>query len=139
VPTSIPAARQRAVHRGSDDRRRNCRGRGQWLRQTEIQNSHTGLREHDIARLEIAIHDAAAVGLVERVRDLRTVLQPLVRGQRTFAHAVAKRFPFKAQSLSIMLGDLVQHADMTVRQLRNSASRALESFSEPEKGARVGS
>ena len=42
------------------------------LRQSEVEQLCAGLGQHDIAGLEIAMHDAPAVGLVERTRDLRS-------------------------------------------------------------------
>ena len=35
-------------------------------------------RQHDVPGLEIAMDDAAAMGLIERVSDLRTVFQHLL-------------------------------------------------------------
>ena len=40
------------------------------LRQPEVEQLHARLRQHHVARLQIAVHDALPVRLVERVGDL---------------------------------------------------------------------
>lgn len=40
--------------------------------------------EHDIPRLEVTVHDARAVRLLQRIADLYCALQRLLQGQRSF-------------------------------------------------------
>ncbi len=65
--------------RGADRGRDGGRGRGvagvpeQWVALGEAEVQHLGRsagREHDVAGLEIAMHDAALVGRLDRGRDL---------------------------------------------------------------------
>jgi len=51
------------------------------LRQPEIQQLDAGLRQRDVVRLQVAMDDALAVRGVERVADLRGVLERLVERQ----------------------------------------------------------
>ena len=83
VPRIVPCAVSRApavgTHRGVADRA----AAGQCLRQAEVEQLRTGLRQHHVARLEIAMDDAVPVRAVERVGDLDAVSQNLVEDQTT--------------------------------------------------------
>jgi hypothetical protein len=68
------------IGRCSHDREglRDGRLRGfRHLCQTEVQHLHAVPRDHHIARLEIAVHDAGTVRFSEGVCDLRSVPQHL--------------------------------------------------------------
>ena len=53
------------------------------------------LRQHDVARLEIAMDDAGAMGCGECVGDLNPNLQRLVERQRTFLQSLFQRLAFQ--------------------------------------------
>jgi hypothetical protein len=48
------------------------------LRQAEVQQLRSALRQHDVAGLEIAMDDSFPMGLVQRIGDLRSVAQHLI-------------------------------------------------------------
>ena len=54
------------------------------LRQAKIEQLRAGLCKHDVAGLQIAVRDALAMRLVQRVGDLDGVLQDLLNRQRAF-------------------------------------------------------
>ena len=68
-------------------------------------------REHDVAGLEIAVDDSAAMRLVQGERDLRTVFQDLVKWEWPFLQPLGKRFPFNALHNevvdSVLMADIV--------------------------------
>ena len=84
VPRSVPLLRQRLVRvaRAEQHRRRRSLGRASQLGQAEVEELGARLRQHDVARLQVAVDDAVAVRLVEGVRDLDAVAQHLIGRQR---------------------------------------------------------
>ena len=63
------------------------------LRQAEVEELRSRLRQHDVAGLEVAMDDARAVRLVERVGDLRADPQRLVERQGPFSSRSASVSP----------------------------------------------
>ena len=64
------------------------------LGQAEIQDLHQPLRrDHDVARLQIAMHNAGGMGRGQRVRDLDGVLQGLAHPQPFAPDQLVERFP----------------------------------------------
>ena len=59
------------------------------LRQAEVEQLRARLRQHDVAGLQIAVDDAAAVRLVERVGDLDRVCAAPVERQRALRQPIA--------------------------------------------------
>jgi hypothetical protein len=63
--------------------------------QPKVQQLRTGFRQHDVARLQIAVRYSLAVGFVERVGNIDGVLQDLIDRQRTFFQALGQRLAFQ--------------------------------------------
>src|SRR4029450_10173846 len=98
--------------------------------ETEVEEFGTALRQHDVARLQVAVHDVAAMRLVERVGDLDTSLQRLRQRQRTARQSVRKRLSFEVfhdQEVSpVLVPDVVQRTDVGVVETRNRFRLPLE-------------
>ena len=84
--------------------------------EAEIHQLGSGLGEHDVAGLEIAVDDALAMRLVERVGDLDADLQYLRSGSAPLRKRCGKRLAlevFHHQEVDVVLGaDVVEHADV---------------------------
>ena len=61
------------------------------LCETEIEQFRARFGEHDVARLEITVDDAGAMGGREGIRNLNSDLQRLIERQRTFLEALLQR------------------------------------------------
>jgi hypothetical protein len=62
-------------------------------------------RQQDVLWFDVAVHDALAVGVGERVRDVHRHVQRIRQGQRALLHeALPQRFPFDVRH------DVVQQA-----------------------------
>ena len=70
------------------------------LGQTEIQKLRAHCGEHDVAWLQVAVSDAAAMRPVQRVRNLRAVFQYLFYGRRPSLKALGERLPFGHHSIT---------------------------------------
>src|SRR6266571_1915680 len=67
-------------------------GRPQELRKAEVQDLRLALwRYHDIPRLQIAMHNALFVGLLQRGHDLCSQPENLAFGQRARCELFSKR------------------------------------------------
>ena len=109
-------------------------GHGRGLGESEVEQLCTALRDHDVARLQITVHDARTVRLVEGTCDLNGVLQRLVERQPTFFKPAGKRFAFEIlhheERGAAILAYVVQRADVRVIERGNRARFAIESFAE---------
>ena len=92
-PEDRPLLREvlRRGHRRQGRRAGAVRGRREDLRETEIQQLRAALREHDVPRLEVPVHDTLPVRLVERVGDLHPDRQELVQSHRPLREAGHER------------------------------------------------
>ena len=104
-------------------------------RQTEIEQLHAGLRDHDVAWLQIAVHDAGAVRRANRVRDLRGIREHLSDRQRSAREALLERlaldqFHHEVADAVRRDADVVERADVRVRELRNRAGLALQAIAQ---------
>src|SRR5229473_1024288 len=53
-------------------------------------------RQHDVYRLQVPVHNSRAMRFVQRIRDLRSILQYLLQRQRPFLQPFRQRLPFHA-------------------------------------------
>ena len=100
------------------------------LRQAEVEELHPRLRQHDVAGLQVPVHDPLPVRLVERVGDLDPVTQELLGRERPLAQAVRQRLALEVlhdEVLGLALAvDVVERADVRMRDLRDRLGLALE-------------
>ena len=88
----------------------------------EIENLHPRFRNHNVARFQIAVHDALGVSLRQRTRDLRSIQQRRRYRQRTALQDLRDGFPFDQFHHQIIRPDVVKRADVRMIQRRNGAS-----------------
>ena len=104
------------------------------FRQTEIEQLRAGLRQHDVAGLQIAVRYAFSVRLVQRIGNLDRVLQHLLQRQRTFHEPLRERLAFQIFHHQIigpvLLADVVKRADVGMIQAGNRLCFALESLAQ---------
>ena len=100
--------------------------------QAEVEQLGARLRQHDVARLEIAVDHPLAVGRGQRVGDLRPVLQRLIGSERALGQAVGQRPALEVLHHQVVhtavLADVVQRADVGVVQVGDRPRLALESL-----------
>ncbi len=86
--------------------------------------------EHDVGGLEIAMHHAAAMRFVQRVRNLRAQFQHLFQRQGALLETLRQRLALDALHHqivdSVLMTDVVQHADVWMIQAGDGFCFALE-------------
>ena len=103
------------------------------LRQPEIEDfCRTPVRDENVRRLDIAMHDAPGMRRVERIGDLRAPIEQQIDGKRPPAEAFPKRLPldqFHHQKRpAFVLAHVVDRADARMIESRGRARFALEAF-----------
>ena len=92
------------------------------------------LVEHDVAGLQIAMRDAFAMRLVQRIGNLDRVLQHLLQRQRTFQQSLRQRLAFEIfhhQKIDfVLMASVVERADVRMVQAGDGLCFALESFAQ---------
>jgi hypothetical protein len=100
------------------------------LRQAEVEELHSGLRQHHVAGLQVPVHDPLPVRLVQRVGDLDPEAQRLLRRERAFQEPVRQRFSFQVlhdEVLdAVLIPDVVERADVRMRERRDRLRFPLE-------------
>ena len=101
------------------------------LGQPEIEQLHLAcLGDEDVGRLDIAVHDAFAVGRIERVGDLDAEIEHEVDGQGLSVDAVFERLAFEVfhrqVGSAVFFADVVDGADIGVVQRRGGPGLAAE-------------
>ena len=88
------------------------------FREPEIEKLHAAAGEHDVARLQIAMNHALAVGGVESARDVAGERERPVHGNRTALQAFGERFSLEQlhheKRHAVDLADVVNGADVRV-------------------------
>ena len=110
------------VARGSGERGRE--------REAEVHQLRAALRDHDVARLQVAMDEPAPMRPIERVRDLDTQPQHLVRSERPARQARRHRLALdllEHQEVDAVLSpDVVQRADVRMIERGDGARFTLE-------------
>jgi hypothetical protein len=125
--------RRRAYRQaGYSDRLLACR-LAHGLRDTEIRDECVPAGKHHILRFHIAVHDAAAVGVVQRISELREYSRRVGDGELSFARdAVAQRLPFHVRhnevEQPVSLARVVQGEDIGVLELRGDLDLSDEAW-----------
>src|SRR5262249_12166846 len=116
-------------------------GRGGLLGEAEVEQldlrrraGPAGTRKHDIARLQIAVDDAGGVRAVERAADLTGDPQRLVDGQRSALEPRGERLALQVLHDNEAVADVVERADVGMRELRDRAGFAVEALPELRVG-----
>ena len=111
------------------------------MRVTEIEQLHTAARQHDVARLEIAMNDTIAVGGFESVRDLHTVAERLLDAERPSFETAGERFASHVlhdqKRSALLLADVVERADVGMIEPRDGTRftfETLDSFASGQLG-----
>src|SRR5262249_36548646 len=90
---------------------------------------------------QVPVHDSLAVGLVQSVRDLDPVAQRLLERRRALDQSLRQRLPFQIlhdQVLdAVLVADVVERADVRVRELRDRLRFPLEPLARLGRGGEV--
>ncbi len=96
------------------------------LRESEVQDLHSSVRDHEVRRLDVPVHNAARVGFAERVRGLIHEIENIVERKRSAHHQFREglaRHVFHRQEVHGALRrggllDVVDDRDVRVAQCR---------------------
>ena len=100
--------------------------------ETKVQQLCARFREHDVAGLQVPVHDSMAMRVVKRICNVGGDSQCLRHGQgarwRRPASVSPSRHSITMKAEPSVLADVVDRADMWVRQLRNQSRLSVEPF-----------
>ena len=119
-----PSGRRRAGGSGGNGRRRAQLG------EAEVEDVRPSLREHHVARLQVPVHDAPAVRLVEGVGDLDRVPERPVQRHRAPGQPLLQRLALQVLHHqvvdAVVLPDVEDRTDVRVAQGGQRLRFALE-------------
>ena len=101
------------------------------MRESEVQELDAGFRQHDVAGLQIAVHDAAAVRGIQRLGDLPPQPQDLIERQRPEGELRRQSLAvevFHDQYAPAVVADVVNRADVRMGKLRKRPDLPLEAL-----------
>src|SRR6266403_1454472 len=120
-------ARRRGCCEGGAGRQRHGR-----LGQAEVEKFRARRSQHDVAGLQIAVDHAVAVRFVQRIGNLAAEFKNLLERDRTLLQALRQRLAFETFHdevvCSVLMANVVQHADVRVIQAGNGFGFALETL-----------
>jgi hypothetical protein len=101
------------------------------FRNAKIEQLRACLRQHHVRRFQIAMHDPVTMGMRERGRDVDSDQERLIqRHWWSMLEAGGQTLPFDVlhhQEIGVTLAaDVVQGADVRMRELRDQPRFALE-------------
>src|SRR6202162_3839525 len=100
--------------------------------QSEVEELDPRLGQHDVAGLQIPVHDPLPVRLVQRIGDLDPVAKRPLEGKRALDQTLRERPPLQVlhdEVLdAVLVPDVVQRADVGVRELRDHPGLPLEAL-----------
>ena len=104
------------------------------LRQAEIHQLRAAFRQHDVARLQIAMNDPRPMRGIERLAHFHADPHGLLQRNRTAPQPVGQRFALEIlhhQKIdALLVAHVIQRADTRMIQRRNRARLAVESLSQ---------
>ena len=107
---------------------------GLQLRQPKVQELRPRLGQHDVAGLQIPMHDPLPVRLVQRIRNVDGDSQRLIQRQRALLQPLGQRLPVEIlhdQEVDpVLVADVMEGADVRVVQRRDGFGFSLESLLE---------
>ncbi len=136
----LEGAEKRSLGRHGRRVRRHCGKPGQDRRRrsrfpfgkAEIQELHSRLRHHDVAGLQVPVHDPLPVRLVESVGDLEAVTQNQLGRKRASGEPRRERLAFEVLHDDVvgfaLAADVVQGADVRVGDRRDRLRLPLEAL-----------
>ncbi len=131
-PQDRPFLRQVGL-RGKGREAPGRRHRRKSLGQPEVEQLQTRARHHHVGRLQVTVHDPLPVSLFQRVGNLDSVAQHLLDRQSPAGRqAVGQRLSFQVLHdevlRPVLVPDVVQRADVRVRELRDRLRFTLEAL-----------
>ena len=111
----------------------DARERPGLLGQAEVEQLRLAAVGHeDVRGLDVPVDDSLGVGRIERVGDLRPEVEDALRLHRLAADRVLQRLALHPlhhdEGVALVLGDVVDHADVRMREGGAGARLARESF-----------
>ena len=102
------------------------------LRKSKIEKLRAGLRQHDVAGLQISVNNTLAMRFVQGIGNLNSVLESLVERQSSFLQSVGECISFDVlhhhEVNAVLAGDVVKRADVWMVQAGDSTGFTLESL-----------
>ena len=99
---------------------RRSRGNGHRLGQPEVHQLRAGFRQHDVPRLQVAVHLAALVCALQAVAYFPALTKNLFQRQWPFTQPVGQSFAFQIlhhqEADAVLRTDVIQGADVPVLQ-----------------------
>ena len=118
-------------------------GRCRWrfclrlLGQPEIQHLRAGFRQHDVARLQVAMNHSLLMGFIHRIGDLGTITQHLFQRQLPRCKRSASVSPPDTplpDNRAILRANVVKPADVGMRKLGDGARFTFEALLQARSG-----
>ena len=102
------------------------------LGQAEVQELRAGLGQHDVAGLQVAVHDARGVCGRQRLPDLPGVPDRPVDRQRAMGQPIGQRLAFEVlhhqEVDAVVMADVEQRADAGMAECRDGPGLAREAL-----------
>jgi anti-sigma factor ChrR (cupin superfamily) len=103
------------------------------LGQAEVEQFHARGRQHHVRRLQVSMHDTLTMRLSQRFRDLDAEAQHLLERERSshqpLRECLALQQLHHEKVERALVPDVIDRADVVVRQPGNRSRLALEAFS----------
>ena len=116
--------------------------------EAEVEQPRAGPRQHDVAGLQVAMHDAGAMRRRQRLGDLHAELERLLDRQRAALQPLRQALAFeelhhqeqpgRAAAVGRQLADVVERTDVGMLEARNAARLALEAIAPDGIGRHLG-
>ena len=106
--------------------------RGLPLRHAKVEQLGTGLSQHHVGGLQVAVNDAVPMRMIERLGNLDRMAQDLVSGQGAASETVRDRFALQQLHHEVVAAvrstNVIQRADVRVIQAGDRLRFNLEAL-----------